>query len=257
MGSCIAFNPKSCNSAASSSGAGFGVVRSRSPVKMEFAPARKHSRIASRDICLRLQPGGPSNAASGFGRRRLSAPWSMDRDPVPTPAARTFSAYQHIDRDALRMQVERGELVQKADAVVFSSPIPKFRRSRDAEPSTRQQSYQTFLVNPCADDVRVKLREKNQVMVVGGKAGLLELSGLRFRQHAQRAADFHAQHGHRAYRLQHQESGCGAFRLSPCGAMQKRVAPSAFARRAAGEISSQFISGSRSTPVSLRSLCGQ
>src|ERR1051326_41341 len=44
--SCIAFSPKSCNSAASSSGAGFGVVSSFSPVKMELAPAKNQRKTA-------------------------------------------------------------------------------------------------------------------------------------------------------------------------------------------------------------------
>jgi hypothetical protein len=110
-------------------------------------------------------------------------------------------------------------LVQKADAVIFGFAHSEnsAAANRDAGPAHGSDRIQTFLVNPCADDGRVKLGRRIQIMVVSGKTRIFELSSLRFRQHAQRAADLHPKPCHRAYGFQHCVKVAAFGRLSPCG----------------------------------------
>src|SRR6266436_5483860 len=72
---CIAFIPRFSRSCWSASGGGFGVVRSFSPVKMEFAPARKQSVTASDDISRR--PAASRTREAGIRTRAVAMARTM------------------------------------------------------------------------------------------------------------------------------------------------------------------------------------
>ena len=91
-----------------------------SPVKIEFAPARKQSATASCDICRRPAASRTRDARHQDSRRRNRAHHHERIEFFAhSPEAFRRCAHQHVDRHALRMRIEMRQLLKQADAVFF------------------------------------------------------------------------------------------------------------------------------------------
>src|SRR5579872_2467296 len=86
---------------------------------------------------------------------------------------------------------------------------------RDSRLAYRCNGVQPLLVYARADNVAVKLGRGIQVVVIGGKACLLQLPRLVWSEHSQRAADFNVQRGHCSHRFQHRIEFWSLRRLPP------------------------------------------
>mmetsp|Transcript_19259 Transcript_19259/g.45069 ORF Transcript_19259/g.45069 Transcript_19259/m.45069 type:complete len:234 (+) Transcript_19259:107-808(+) len=107
---------------------------------------------------------------------------------------RPFHGDECVDRDALRVFRERGQDVQQAHAVRLLLAEPEDSPAADADSRLAdvRDGLKSVLICPCGDNVRVVLRTCVEVVIVGGQAGILELTCLLGIQHAKCAADLEA-----------------------------------------------------------------
>ena len=133
------------------------------------------------------------------------------------------------------MRVQRGKLVQQADAIVLrlSKADNSSAADRDSRFSHGRKRAKAVVVIASGDDLPVKLRRGVQVVVVRGQARLGQAVGLRIIEHSQRAANFHAKLCHAADHLQNIFKILAFLHLTPRGAHAE--ACRAFAARALGK----------------------
>ena len=112
-----------------------------SPRNTEFAPARKHSACAS------SRQRQPSRAEAHEGRRHQDArgrdrPHQLERIlGRPIAERRAFDADQQVDRHALRVRIERRQLLQHAVARPSrSSPMPMMPPQQTVMPALRTRA---------------------------------------------------------------------------------------------------------------------
>ena len=147
---------------------GFGVVSSRSPRKIELAPARKQSACASSVSASGRRSGARTRRASGCARSRSCAPARADRPAARPPSGVPATRTQHVDRHALRMRVERCELPQHpaADAAILAHADDAAAAHGDARAPHARQRLEPLVVGPRRDDPAVELRRRVEVVVV-------------------------------------------------------------------------------------------
>jgi len=198
-------NPRSANKRRSTWTAGFGVVNSTSPRNTEFAPAHETER-------LRFERERRASRAQAHERLRHDEagrgdrPHELQRIFVGSIAERrTFDAGQQVNRHAFRMRPERRQLVQHPAA-----RPPRFAHADDAAAAhgdaglaDARDGLEPFGVRARRDDAAIELGRRVEIMVVRRKAGVGERIGLRLRQHAERAARFHAERPDAANHREH------------------------------------------------------
>src|SRR5580698_2046926 len=121
------------------------------------------------------------------------------------------------------MRSQHRQLLQQSDAIVFALAHAQYAAAANGDASLAHgcESSQALVVYTRRDDRAVKFRRRIQVVVVSGEAGIFQLSGLAFVQHAESAADFHSQRRHAPNHFENALE-LGAFgRLAPGGAHAK------------------------------------
>ena len=136
----------------------------------------------------------------------------------PAVRGRSGDTHQRIDGNAFRMRVERGKLVQQADAI-------SFRFTETDDPATANgdsgfshgcESAQAVVVISGGDDLPVKFGRSVEVVIVSRQPCFGQAAGLGIVEHAQRAANFHAKLGHTANHFQDIFKILAFLHLPPC-----------------------------------------
>src|ERR1700726_4012237 len=110
-------------------------------------------------------------------------------------------AYERIDRNAFRMRIERGKLVEQADAIALRFAEADDSSAANGNPgfSHRRQGAEAVVVIAGRDNLSVEFGRSIEVMVVSGQARVGQAPRLRIIEHAERAANFHAELRHAAH----------------------------------------------------------
>ncbi len=118
------------------------------------------------------------------------------------------------------MRTQGRELVQHAPArtPAFAHADDAAAADRDAGLANTRDRVEPLGVRARRDDAAVELGRGVEVVVVGRASGLRERVGLRLRQHAERAAGFHAERANASHHRQHAIEFFALGRISPCGA---------------------------------------
>ena len=168
----------------------FGVVSSLSPRKMLFAPAWRHSACSSslmeaRPADSRTTDSGMRSARRGDRAHELEAVERLD--PVQR---RARHLHEQVDRHALRMRVEHGQLAEQPRAV--GARLAHADDAAAAQLHARladvRERVEPVLIGARRDDLAVELRRRVEVVVVVVESGCGEGRRLRRRQHAERRA---------------------------------------------------------------------
>ena len=204
----------------SSSGSGFGVVSNFSPMNSELAPATKHSATASRESALRPAlsrtiEAGIRIRAVAIVRTKTSGS-SASRCSSGVPATRTSA----LIGNAFRMRIERGKLMQQADAIAlrFAEADDSAAANGDSRFSHRRERAEAVIVIAGGDDLPVEFRRSIEVVVVRSQPRGGQAPRLRIVEHAERAANFHSQLGHAAHHFQNVFKILALLHVPPRGA---------------------------------------
>src|SRR5207248_332750 len=123
---------------------------------------------------------------------------------------------QHIDRNALRMRILRGQLAEQLESVGellahADDPAAADGDSRIADDGER---VETVRVRPGGDDLAVELWRGVEVVVVRGQPRCGERLCLSFVEHAERAAGLESEGANTAHHLEYPFE-LGAARCAP------------------------------------------
>jgi len=104
-------------------------------------------------------------------------------------------AHQRIDGYAFRMRIERGKLLQQPDAISFrfAEADDSSAANGNADFSHRRERAEAVVIIAGRDNLPVELRRSIEVMVVSSQARAGQAPRLRIIEHAERAANFHAE----------------------------------------------------------------
>ena len=142
-----------------------------------------HKAKRDRFARKRTAPGAQANHRRGHqdARRGDRAHENQRVERLLMFQRSSLDAHQHIDGHAFRMRIERGKLVQQADAIVlgFAHADNSAAADRDSRFSHRREGAQAVVVVARGDDLAVKLRRSIQIVVVGSQAGFGQALGLR------------------------------------------------------------------------------
>src|ERR1700722_4636250 len=111
--------------------------------------------------------------------------------------------HECIYRNAFRMRIERGKLVEQADAIAFRFAEADYSSAAngDAGLSHGRKCAEAIVVIARRDDLSVEFGRSVEVVVIRSQARVGQPPGLRIVKHTERAANFHAEQGHAAHHL--------------------------------------------------------
>ena len=181
------------------------MVSSFSPRNTEFAPARKHNACASSESASR--PALRRTIDFGIRMRAVAIIRTSSKRILSRAISqrRPLHRNQHIDRNAFRMRIERRQLPQQpvSRRAVFAHADDAAAAYGNPGPAHARQRIQTVLISARGDDAAVEFGRRVEIVVVSAQAGFGQRVGLVLRQHAERAARFHAQRADAAHHFEH------------------------------------------------------